>query len=602
MQLDLFAANQQPIGLPSPPLLIEIPAPSAPSTDAASEAPKTLADVAALYADAASEHPRRVKIRSAFRGVGRVLGKPLHEIPTDTQQLRVLVASANPALVGIKPRRWGELKSNLFCGLRDGGVAIISMRDGTALSAEWAELHAALADRGLQIGMHKFMRFCTRCGIAPSAVTAETFAEFLAELESSSLHPDPKAAYRQAAKHWNEAAARIVGWPQVVAQTELDPRRYALPWEAFRPSFVETVDAFLEAKANGDEFADSYAPAVRPATTKARREMLRRCASALVLSGAKSAAQITDLATLCEIENVRTQLRFFRDRSPGKKITEHALNHAWLLRTVARFWLDDEAAALAIAKLIAPLNKELAPIRASMRPKNRERLRQFDLDENMVAMIDLPARTLRRIQKKPEPTYRDAVAVMHALMIALLTHAPIRSSNLVELEMGAHLLDMGKGARRMLRIHLPEAITKTHRTYDAPLPHHLIPLLDAWVTIYRRRICSAPNVYLFPGPRGTLRSRDSVAAELSRFVKRETGLTVHLHLFRHLAAKIILDQDANAIEVVRQLLGHTTTRITERAYAELRTDPAFQTLDAALQRLSAPTPRRNRPSRRGARP
>lgn len=131
-------------------------------------------------------------------------------------------------------------------------------------------------------------------------------------------------------------------------------------------------------------------------------------------------------------------------------------------------------------------------------------------------------------------------------------------------------------------IHLPAAITKTYRDYRAPLPRHLYPLLDAWMTRYRRRVCDRASPYLFPNPSGDLRSRDALSAKLTRFVQRETGLTLNLHLFRHIAAKILLDHDSSSIEVVRQLLGHTSTRTTMKVYAELQTDPAFRRLEAAM--------------------
>jgi integrase len=559
-------------------------------------APATLAEALTHYNEAVSTHPARVKICSAFRGVGRALHRPLDQIPADPEKLRMLLATTSSAAGGMKPRQWGEVKSLTFRGLRDLGVEIVPLRDETALSTDWAKLHGLL-DRKLQIGLAKFMRFCTRSGVAPSSVCAATFEAFLAELQARSLHPNPQAAYRQTAKFWNRAAGAISAWPRVVIAVKHDDRQYALPWEAFPKAFVEDVEAFLSTKELGDEFAEDYSPKVRPATTKNRRESLRRVASVLVLTG--TPAELLSLAMLCEIANVRAVLLFFKTRHVDQQTTEGDLNHAWLLRTIARFWLKDEAAARAINKLISALGKDVASRRGGMRPKNRQRLRQFDQHENFMALANLPMATLKKVARKGSPSNLDAVRVMYALQIAILSQAPMRSRNLVELEVGPHLIDFGKGARRTVRIHLPEAMTKTRRSYDAPLPSHLFPLLDAWLKTYRPRICPTPSKYLFPNARGELRNRDGVAGQLTKFLKQETGLQMNLHLFRHLAAKVLLDHDPNSMEVVRQVLGHSSTRTTERNYAELRTDPAFHALDATLCELTAkPLKRRQRP--RGA--
>ena len=559
-------------------------------------APVTLGDALVLYDEAVSTHPARVKIRSAFRGVGRVLQRPLDQIPADPEALRVLLATASSASGGMKPRQWGEVKSLANRGLRDLGVAIVPVRDETPLTAEWLALHALL-DRKLQVGLAKFMRFCSRSGIAPSAVRSDTFDDYLDELQSRSLHPNPKAANRQTARFWNRAAVSVPGWPEVVARVVHDERQYALPWETFPKTFCEETGAFLEAKEFGDEFDEDYSPTVRPATTKGRRESLRRMASILVLSGTP-AEEVYGLRVLCEIENVRTVLRFFRSRRADHQITDGDLNQVWLLRTIARFWLKDEAAARAINGLISGRRKAIASRSAGMKPKNRVRLRQFDQHQNFLALADLPMVTLKRIARKGDPSYLDAVRVMYALQIAILCYAPVRSKNLVEVEVGPHLIDVGRGSRRSVRIHLTPTMTKNRRSYDAPLPSQLFPLLDAWCKTYRTRICPTPSKYLFPSVRGELRNRGGLASQLSKFIKRETGLQMNLHLFRHLAAKVLLYDNPNNMEGARQVLGHKSTRTTESAYAELKTDPAFHTLDATLRELTA-KPLQRRQRRRG---
>jgi integrase len=107
-------------------------------------------------------------------------------------------------------------------------------------------------------------------------------------------------------------------------------------------------------------------------------------------------------------------------------------------------------------------------------------------------------------------------------------------------------------------------------------------VLDAWLTRCRPVICNGATPYLFPNSIGAKRSREAVASKVTVFLAKETGLEMHLHLFRHLAAKLYLDVNPNGIELVSQLLGHTSTRTTLKAYAELNIDPAFKNLERSI--------------------
>lgn len=273
------------------------------------------------------------------------------------------------------------------------------------------------------------------------------------------------------------------------------------------------------------------------------------------------------------------------------------MTHGHLLRTIARHWLEDQNTAREISKILRPKEKELKVRRSSIRPKNRRRLRQFDERRSMEALMTLPMRTLRRIGKIERPSCSDAVKVRHALVLAIAQHAPVRIRSLAELEIGENILDYGKGLRRQVRIYLPEDKTKNARPYEAPLPKHIYPLLDAWLTTYRPRLCPHPSSYLFPNSKGALMHGDGLGRSACSFLEQDSGIKMNMHLFRHLTAKVILEHDPNAMEVVRQILGHSSTRTTERAYAELKTDPAFAKLDATYKALAGDPKRKGRPFR-----
>jgi integrase len=54
-------------------------------------------------------------------------------------------------------------------------------------------------------------------------------------------------------------------------------------------------------------------------------------------------------------------------------------------------------------------------------------------------------------------------------------------------------------------------------------------------------------------------------------VRKHLGVKVTPHQFRHLAAKIILDEHPGAYELVRQLLGHKNAKTTTNFYAGIDT-------------------------------
>ncbi|MDT1064704.1 hypothetical protein RM190_22805 [Paracoccus sp. CPCC 101403] len=54
--------------------------------------------------------------------------------------------------------------------------------------------------------------------------------------------------------------------------------------------------------------------------------------------------------------------------------------------------------------------------------------------------------------------------------------------------------------------------------------------------------------------------------KISSRIRREIGIDFNTHLHRHLAAKIVLAERPGSYEVVRRLLGHSSTSSKLNAY------------------------------------
>ena len=546
--------------------------------------PRNLSEALVAYGDAVSDHPHRGQIRTSIRIVGRALGSPLDLIPADPERLRPLLASACIARARVKPRSWTTAKSKVLCALRDLGVDMLPGRDLTPLSAAWSQLLCGIEDRGIQIGLTRFLRHLSRRGIEPTDLSEEVFEGYRLELVEKSARDGPARSYAQALRQWNRALAASPDWPQVKMTVPRNARWYSFAWDEFPLTFPQDVERFLAQGSSPDIFAPNARKPVREATTEGRRKAIRNLASALVLSGEATIDQVLSLSVLTEPQNVMAAVNYLVRERSNKQATGRNVYQVGLLRLIARDYLGDEARAKTLSQLLKSAKVAAKDkLQRGMTPKNRELLRQFDIPRNVDVLLAAPNRALHAANRSPTRTYNEAARVMYALQTGILTFVPIRLKNLTGLKLREHLIDTGQGSKRSVRIHLPGAVTKNGQSYEAPLPRHLFPVLDAWLEVYRTRVCNVPaSPYLFPNARGELRVQEALSNQLKRFWKRETGLKLNPHLFRHIAAKLYLDRDPTGIEVVRQLLGHKTQATTLAFYAEFQTDPAFRRFEAAL--------------------
>jgi integrase len=559
----------------------------------------TVADVIGrLEADPSLSPARRSAMRSALRTVCRILNADPRSVPAELRNLRRRLEGVAPAATGLSRGRWNNVRSLTLAALRQAGIRAMPGGRHRPLGLAWEPLYARLPDRKLRCGLSRFMRFCTAHQIAPDAVDVAVFERFRDALENDSLVRHAKTVYRTACVLWNKAAETIPGWLERMVPVPNKSRRYTLSWGDLPAAFKSDADAYFERLGNQDPFADDYVPSLRPATIEFRRQQILQLATALVLSGFP-AEKVTHLATLSHADNARLALRFFWDRAGGKS-TEWLYNQAILLRGIARHWVKPRDAAN--VEKLETLCKGLAVKKRGMTDKNRERLRQFDDGRNVDGLLDLPARVMRRVGKEDRGGHRDAVPVAFALAIELLLVAPIRIKNLTSLESERHLLRTRIGRDAVVHLVIPGDEMKNGEPYEMALPQESAELVDEYLRTYRSRLTPAPSPWLFPGYGGKRRHPEAFARLISEFVLRETGIRMHVHLFRHLAVKLHLEAHPEDVETARRILGHKSLRTTLRAYADVKNATAFRRYDELIATLRERSRRRvpSAPLRRGA--
>jgi integrase len=231
---------------------------------------------------------------------------------------------------------------------------------------------------------------------------------------------------------------------------------------------------------------------------------------------------------------------------------------------------------------MAVLVGRLNPRRRGLTAKNRERLRAFDDRGNALALVGLPAK-LQRLAERDRQPYRAALTMQMAVGIEILLMAPIRLGNLSALDIERHLIRPNRNGPA-LHVVIKGDEVKNGDPLEYPLPERSVELLESYLTRFRIILAAPTNTSLFPTRSGTKRIT-TLRTQLCRTVFRETGLRVHPHLFRHIGAKLFLDDNPGAYEVVRRVLGHRSIETTTLFYTGLETAAAVRQFDATILKL-----------------
>jgi integrase len=335
---------------------------------------------------------------------------------------------------------------------------------------------------------------------------------------------------------------------------------------------------FRERSLNPDWFEDEGTrSAVHLTTADQRDRMLRRLASAEVLASVDPATLLS-LAQVCSPANLRRGLEFMMRRNDGKP-NKQIFEMAMLAQTVARHWarLPDEE-----LETIGKWVRKFRPARRGMTEKNRQRLRQFTGDDVIRRLVMLPEQIFAELVDQPA-TPTTARLAQRAIMLALLTVAPMRLKNLRALDRTAHFRRAFSIDENRWHLVLPAAEVKNSIDLEYPIPPHLMAMIDHYLAVYQPLLAPLASTSLFPGRvPGSIFSDNGIRRSLMGLVDQRLGLTINPHLFRHLGALIFLKANPGQHETVRQLLGHKNIQTTTEFYSSFETDEAMRRFASVL--------------------
>lgn len=559
-------------------------------SSAIAAAPATLAELAAAISfDLSLPETRRRSVMTSSRCFCRLLGLDPVITPVSLDTYAEAVRRFRPARAGLRKDRWQNILTDLRFALRWAGIEGVPGRNMTPPSPAWRTLLDQLDDRSSRDRIGRFARWCTDQGITPPQVDQAGLDAFRAGLEAM-----PQA--RRSAGHtaaclvqvWNRAAETVADWPRVRLEGGTRSRRWTLPLDAYPAGQQAELEMYLTWAAGRDPF-DEAGPRrpLRPVTVEGLRYLLRAYLGALVAEG-RPPESLTKLRDLVEVETVKTGLRHLLARSPNGN-ARRAHQVARMLCGIARdrVGVDDEH----LDQLRCLCSKLGAGLPRGLTDTNRERLRPFDDERHVSALMQLPSDLVRRARREDDGR-QAALQVQIAVAIELLLMAPIRRRNLVSLCLERHISWTRSGRTGVAHLVTPADEVKNGEPVELEVPAGSSSLLQLYLDQYRPRLLAGPCPWLFPGrtPHAA-KAAQVLAKQVSDTVRERIGLDVNLHLFRHIAAKLFLDDHPGEYEVVRRLLGHKRIETTIAFYAGAETAAAVRRYDDHILE------RRQRPAR-----
>lgn len=526
---------------------------------------------------------RRLDLRSALRSFARGLNRRTVEIPADVAALKKQISGLTAPMVGLTKPRWANVRSGVIAALSLTGAGIVAGKRRYPLAPDWEELLAKVADRFERARLSRFLSWCSKAGIAPSDVIQSDVDRFAKALTTEMMAERPKAVHRDFALAWNRCRASIASWPDLEVQVPVNSRTYALPEDAFSEAFARDVNAYIQHLAVVDPFEEMPRKPAAATTLRDLRLRIFQLATTLAAAG-RDPKSFIGLCDLVDPAAVKTVLSAQHARNGNRK-TGQLYNYAQLLIKVARHWVQLPEAEF---EKLRSLGRAVKPKATGMTDKNRARLRQFDDPQAVDQLIKLPLRVFDQLPASGRLSVQECLRAQSALIIGILVlAAPLRIKNVASLRLGIHILPLRAGVPLANGCHIviPAAEVKNDQDLEFSVSSVIAKLFDIYVMRCLLVLGKTAEGFLFPNGSGGAKTEGSLGVQIKTFLRRETGLVMNVHAFRHLAAKLYLERNPGDYATVQMLLGHKSLQTTLRAYVGLERSDAIKRYDSMMTSL-----------------
>jgi integrase len=542
----------------------------------------SIADAIAAV-DAATElsAAKRAHWACSLRQIAKWLGVPAESLAARWTALHWRVNQLHHARLGIERKTLANHVANLKAALLwyqgEQGLS----RRGTPLMAEWTPVWAGVKNLSRKAKLSGLVRYCSIKGIIPEAVNDLVVDEYMHyRAATTALAVDTKAR-RAIARAWNSCIGSIAGWPsQPLTEPPLKTRE-GPHWTDFPVGLQQDLDAYLMklTKPRWTRDGKRLRPC-KPLTIKNTAGHIKAFAKMAVRAGTPI-EELVSFRVLLHPDIVRRTLDAYWERD-GEVPGTFAIDLPKRLIVIARQMgcLDE-----ADIEILNDIRTELESYRrGGLTEKNRKLVREVLTGDVWKAVVQLPGRLMAKARAlQDQAPLKAAITAQLAVAIAILTVAPVRVGNLVAVKLGENLVRPG-GPQSPYWMVFPEHDVKNRVDLSFSLPPGVTALIDEYIHGFRGRLIDgADSMRLFPGPDGDHKTAHLLSIQIKDRVKKETGLTITPHQFRHAAAAIFLKHNPGQYETLRRLLGQRNIRTTTHFYSGLETIQATETYGQLIE-------------------
>jgi Phage integrase family len=497
----------------------------------------------------------------SLRAIGGALDHPPERLSGRWLLIGPRIRKLHPARVGLQSKTLQNHRSNakaalLWCsgekGIAGQGVPILPV---------WAKLRARINSPTDRYHLTGPIRFCSARNILPTEVSQAVIERYFRQRQVTGQECGPSLK-RKVASAWNRRAELDPDWPQVRLE-ELPLKSDGLiPWEWFPETLRKEVEAALASKRKIPPVLKGIVePQGKASTSRTRVAELQALARRAVAAG----YPIESLRGLGDLLNPDLLEQVFEKQFAERRNRNTIADLAWRFCALARDTgcLSPEALAR-LKEMRTSTQHHRDP---GMTEKNQLLVRALLNSDAWSRVLGLPEKLMKEARRIPgHAPQRAASQATMAVAIAILTFAPVRIANLINIKIGRHLQRYGD---RYVFVVPPEEV-KNKVLIECPFDTELTALIDEYVRDFRPKLPGAElSDYLFPSVSGSHRHPNNFGTRLANTVYKHVGLRVTAHQFRHAAGAIILKHNPAAHGLVQSLLGHKRVETTIRYYAAL---------------------------------
>lgn len=505
-------------------------------------------------------------------------------------EISATFTKATPAMARLRESSFSNMISRLRVALRLCGIIVQPGRHTMSMAGPWAVLFKPISNHSHRSRLSRFFYTATRHGWKPEEITTEHFWLFHRELSEKAVIKRPDRVARETAKAWNNLADQNPELPHVGFALPRKREPYTLGWDKYPETLGREIRELMERLGDPDMFREDQSPALKQTTLRLREFHLKQFGAALVHRG-RNPSELTSLRELCSLANFREGLRFFYDRAGGK-LTHQVLGIAETIYAIAKHHPHTDSVEFKeMTKLINGLrSKRRSSGQPGLTEKNHRRLAQFDAPRNRDGILLLPQKLHRTAVSGRSSGHfsreRAAALMVTAVSIEILLMCPIRATNLASLDLKRHVRRTHDGGRMTTHIFIPANETKNNVEIHCELPNSSARMIEEYIEQFRPDVPGAAgSSLLFPGRDGAARSYKQFWKMISEAGRQYLGVEINPHLFRHLAAKLYLDEHPGGYEVVRRTLAHNSLDTTSKFYAGQETGRSIRHYDRTILKL-----------------